>query len=257
MPELIGILRCRNEEENIVSFLNNVVQVEDHVCLVDAESTDRTRFLVNGWSESHPGFVWWEDYLDGSISNEVYFSHEARQINQGLERIRKENGTKDAFIIMSGADEIFCPRVTKHLRSMLGEEVAYGFWGIHLIGDPDHFAHSLKESGQSLLGGFSTRVARLSPELKCFGAVHATFSDQYPSPAQIRGAIFHYGYMDREKEWEKVVLRAKALGDMDATYQHLFSNGLNKYVTEEVPWELCHAECQTCWIEELHKRGQK
>ena len=247
--KIVGLVRCLNEEKNIVQFLDNVFQFQDHVCIVDGGSTDRTGELVNEWRlRNRVSFVIWDDFTEGSISDKVYFTHEARQLNQGLETIRRRFPREEVYVILSDVDEHFCPRVQKHLREELGKGIdSARLWGIHLVNDPDHFA--IRSSGALVIGEPTTvKIGRLTPDMRFLGAAHSThLNETYPNATVLQGATFHYGYMDREEERKKIAIRAVALGWLDDTYQAL-SNRQNEYEVERAPTELCDPDCETCWI---------
>jgi radical SAM protein with 4Fe4S-binding SPASM domain len=121
-------------------------------------------------------------------------------------------------------------------------------YGVHLVGDENHYAGEMS-LGPGVVQLFRNKEGVHFPDQR--EHAHLIMNFEWDSLGIMQAGQFHYGYVDRDWELEKIALRSMALRDDDA-YNHLMENP-PQHKPELVLWNMCDPNCDTCWMEEIGK----
>ena len=240
---LSALLRSYNEEKNIARCLDNLLSFCDEVVISDGGSTDETKFIASQYRDR--GFnVEWLDFPEGSISKDVYLNHAGHQLNFGLDHCKGE------WVITQDVDLVFCQRVEAHVREILATTThdAFIMYGVHCVRDENHYSAGFG-TGPGMVQLFRNLPDVRFPDMPD----HAHHVSDYPwkNLGVMQGGVYHFGYIDREWEMEKIRVRAKAMPHDDA-YNRLLGK-LPQHDPQPIPWERCNSDCEVCWMEERAK----
>jgi len=167
-----AVVLTKNEEENIIDCLETL-KFADEIIIVDDNSTDRTKELIDVFEKSHPNLQFFRRSLDNDFSSQRKF---------GVEKSRND------WVIFVDADE----RISSDLGTEIKEKISEEYSGF-LIPRRDFMW------GKELLHGETgrTRLLRLFNKSKgnLKGKVHETWETKgnvgflinpikhYPHPA--------------------------------------------------------------------------
>jgi glycosyltransferase involved in cell wall biosynthesis len=233
-------MRVYNEGMNLPKSLDNLFSFCDEVVISDGGSTDWTYSVVQSYqSQGHN--ITWLDYPGGSISEEIHFNHEGRQLNFGLDHC------KGKWVITKDVDIVHCDRITAKLRQILEEtnHDAFNMYGVHLIGNWDHYAEEAG-TGPGLIQLFRNKggVRFLDKKVHVAGISDYNWSNR----GLLRGGLFHWGNIDRDEEIAKLQRLHKAMPENDL-FRRIAANPPT-HNPAPIPWERCHSECEVCWMQE-------
>lgn len=233
---LSGLLRTYNEDVWLPDTMPLMNKLCDEVIVADGGSTDDTKVVAEMYGAK------WVDASDTIICSDPHLNHAGDQLNRGLEHCQ------GGWVYTQDVDLIPCERFVQHLRRTLKETKhdALLTYGVHLVGDSEHYA------GEMSLGPGVVQLFRNKPGVQFPDQPeHAHLILDYPwvNLGIMQAGQFHYGYVDRDWELEKIALRAKALVDDDA-YSRLAENP-PQHKPIPVPWERCNPDCESCWMEEI------
>jgi glycosyltransferase involved in cell wall biosynthesis len=234
-------LRTYNEEVNLPKALDSLFHFCDEVVISDGGSTDGTKSVADYYRSLGFGVVWL-DFPEGSISKKVHFNHAGRQFNFGLEHCRGD------WVITCDVDSMHCEYLQAHLRNILTDNPhdALLMYGVHIVGDWGHYAGELG-TGPGLAQLFRRQDGVKFPNR----AEHVACVDHFKwdNLGLIQGGVYHWGYVDRNEEIAKIQLRHIAIPD-DETYADLTQTP-SVHKPRPIPWVRCHANCISCWMEEI------
>jgi glycosyltransferase involved in cell wall biosynthesis len=235
------LLRTYNEERWLPRILPLLLKLCDEIVVADGGSTDDTEAIaINYMAMGHN--VTWVDASDTIICTDPHFNHAGKQLNIGLAECRGD------WVYTQDVDIVPCERYDLHLRKTLKatDHDALLMYGVHLIGDEHHYAGELG-IGPGIVQLFRNKEGVQFPDIP--EHAHHVEYFAWENLGVFQGGQFHWGYMDREKEIEKIALRAKALPS-DPTYKHLAENAPAHKPTE-IPWDRCSPNCKRCWMEDI------
>lgn len=238
---LSGLIRTYNEEKNLPKCLDSLLSFCDEIVISDGGSTDGTRDIVRSYKEA--GWtIKWLDFPGGSISDKVFFNHAGAQFNFGLDHC---NGD---WVITCDVDSMHCERLRKHLWPMLWDTPhdAFLMYGVHIVEDWGHYAGELG-TGPGLTQLFRRKDGVRFPDQ----AEHVAYVDDFrwDNLGIVQGGVYHWGYINKKVEAAKIRLRHTAMPD-DTTYAAIVEKPI-EHKPLPIPWRRCHANCTSCWMEEL------
>lgn len=240
---LSGLFRTYNEEKWLPRTLPLMLTFCDEVVIADGGSTDQTKAIAIEYTARGENVIW-VDASDTIISTDPHLNHAGRQLNAGLAHCKGD------WVYTQDVDLIPCVRFQKHIRGTLEDTDCDAFlmYGVHLVGDENHYA------GEFSLGPGVVQLFR-NKEGVCFPDqpehAHLIADFKWSGLGILQAGQFHYGYVDRDWELEKIALRSRALVN-DAAYTHLVNNP-PQHKPKLVLWNACDPDCDTCWMEQIGK----
>jgi glycosyltransferase involved in cell wall biosynthesis len=215
----------------------------DEVVVVDGGSTDGTQSIVADYMDYGENLIW-VDASDTIISTDPHLNHAGRQLNAGLVHCKGD------WVYTQDVDLVPCVRFQEHIREILETTThdAFLMYGVHLVGDENHYAGEMS-LGPGVVQLFRNKEGVHFPDQR--EHAHLIMNFEWDSLGIMQAGQFHYGYVDRDWELEKIALRSMALRDDDA-YNHLMENP-PQHKPELVLWNMCDPNCDTCWMEEIGK----
>jgi glycosyltransferase involved in cell wall biosynthesis len=231
------LFRTYNEEKWLPKVLPIMLSFSDEVVIADGGSTDGTRAIADEYEN-----VTWVDASEAIFSVNPHLNHAGRQLNAGLAHCRGD------WVYTQDVDLLPCVRFHKHIREILETTThdAFLMYAVHLVGDENHYAgeHSL---GPGVVQLFRNKQGVHFPDQP--EHAHLIMDFNWDSLGILRCGQFHYGYVDRDWELEKIASRSIALKD-DTAYNHLATHP-PQHTPKLVLWNMCDSDCEVCWMERI------
>ena len=194
MNEIVGIFLVKNEDFFIAWSLMNVVSFCDRIIVLDNESTDRTREILNEIKNQH-------DHVD---------LIDVKNANDTQKYLSKYFGT-ETWVLGVDGDEIHDPIGLARLRSRIQSGEFDQFWSV-----ASSYLHVTKVSFRdSLVSGFTSPPAKVGLKLYNFSSID-NWNSRWRKRERLhgKGLVFRDGYsrqhtyrFSHEENWDEADFR--------------------------------------------------